>query len=152
MAVAMLVGLAPGAQSSPVRSGTIAGGLHTTAPSHNCGLIPDCVAWLQSGCSPALAGRDPAWLTSIEDVSDLAGGLQRAFKFRGEAFSTVFIEFWTGDCGEMRSIRRGSSVAWDSGWTQDPHGGWGTSLSIPAGAKWMTIVANAGAATKWTLT
>src|SRR5688500_13131207 len=64
------------APSPPLRSGRIVGGPDTTG-SAPCGLAPDCVAWLQSGCNPALAGRDPALHTSIVDVSDLADGTTR---------------------------------------------------------------------------
>src|SRR5687768_11010259 len=67
--------------SPPLRSGTIIGGPDTMG-SAPCGLTAECAAWLQSGCSPALAGRDPALHTSIVDVADLADGTTpRVFEF-----------------------------------------------------------------------
>ena len=90
------------AASAPLRSGTIIGGPDTMG-SAPCGVAPDCAAWLQSGCSPALAGRDPALFTSIVDVADLADGTTpRLFEFsKTVLWSGVLLQFWDGSCRQV---------------------------------------------------
>src|SRR5688572_29422280 len=89
--VALVVGtmstLPSTAVAEQVHSGTIVGGFFTFGPSSDCRsesiqhwcpgcqLVPDCLAWLESRCDPALVGHDAAWMTSIEDVAALADGL-----------------------------------------------------------------------------
>ena len=155
----------PGTAAAPQRSGTIigSGDISGNLP---CGLAPDCAAWLQSGCDPALAGHDPAWLTSIVDVSDLADGTtRRVLSTRRTLWrSGVYIQLWRGNCdeiGECASTRWSPSTEpwrdWDrplgchraeippSRWA------WGDPLIIPRRARWMTISASSAVNTVWTL-
>lgn len=139
------VGLPSAARATePVRAGTIVGGLITTGGSHECGLLPDCLAWLTSDCDPALAGQDPAWLASIVDVEDLADdGVQpRVFEYQS-IFATAFLQFWTEDCTEIRGAR--TDPNWGSNWNHK-------TLRIRGDAKWMTVSGNGGLRMKWTLT
>src|SRR5688572_5924417 len=71
------------ARQEPLRSGTITGWGATWVAMFNgeardcqwsewrTGGDPECLAWLKSGCNPALAGREPAVTASIEDVGEL---------------------------------------------------------------------------------
>src|SRR5688500_8439240 len=97
-----LVVAAPAAEAArPLRKGRILSGVFTTGPAGPCSWQPDCIAWRASGCHPALAGADPAWLTSIVDVRELADGVtDRVFEYGpgrpvGVDPGGVFIEFWT---------------------------------------------------------
>ncbi len=128
--------------AEPLRSGTIVGGLITTGGSHECGLLPDCLVWLAAECDPALAGHDPAWLTSIVDVADLAVD-QRTRVFEYESyFATAYLQFWTDGCTEIDGSRVDSSAP--RFWTRK-------ELKIPASARWMTVSGNSGLKLEWTL-
>ena len=122
----------------PARSGRIVSGVLTTSPSWSCQFAPECAAWLMSGCDPALAGRDPAWLASIVDVRTLADS-DRRFRYGVDSVGVVpggvSIEFWTAGC------RR---ISWARVWPRMPWLGWTawTHLPVPADAAWMTVTAN----------
>jgi hypothetical protein len=90
------------AVGAPLRSGTIVGGPDTMG-SAPCGLVPECAAWLQSGCNPALAGRDPALHSSIVDVTELADGTtRRVFEYtKAVLWSGVFLQFWDDSCSQL---------------------------------------------------
>ncbi len=152
--------------ADPVRSGTIVGGNgvelgggepweQPAAERSGCEYAVDCVAWLQSGCNPALAGHDPVMTASIVDVADLADGSTRR-TLRMEAphippwgvFPGVVIQSWRQDCTEIPDTKRhslGSDAACDDG----PPGHWPSgrpevtdcTLHIPAEATWMTLSA-----------
>jgi hypothetical protein len=172
LAVALMTLAAPSsaARAQPVRSGTITGwGLTWPAmfsgEARDCqwteweaGGNPECLAWLKSGCNPALAGREPAVTASIVDVTKIADGTtQRAFSWRATSAPAdvlsggVVLQMWTKDCKEIKS------TAWRSverfpdnprGWTNRPT----TTFRIPSTAKWMTITTNDSANLTWTLT
>src|SRR5687767_4676411 len=130
------------AGAEPVRSGTILTGF----PGSACGYAPDCYAWLESGCDPALAGRNPAWMTSIVDVADLADGTTwRVFDYDSLLPSPtegpylnggVYIQFYREDC-----VQKADAPGYKTA---------GAVFPIPSGAKWMTV-ANLGSYTEWEL-
>jgi hypothetical protein len=125
--IALLVLPATGAtaEENGVRSGTIVvaslSGLGGGYP-RGCELTADCLAWLASRCDPALAGRDPALETSIEDVADLAPADALFEHEPARAYATV--QFWQQDCTEI-----GSRTQIESG---------KALLIIPSSARWMT--------------
>lgn len=165
------------AHGRPILSGTIASGIVTTGPALECGLQPDCLPWLQSGCDPALAGRDPAALTAIVNVAGLADGTTprtlviRPSSPQGRILGGAFVQFWRRDCTEVRS------ATWHSLYDCDPGGNpyrplgsrppceehrtrdaigqhldWvRTSFPIPRGVAWMTISANDNLNIVWSL-
>ena len=160
------------ATTPPLRQGTIVGGPDTMG-SMPCGIAPDCAAWLQSGCSPALAGVDPALFTSIVDVAALADGTTlRAFSYSKVAlWSGVTVQFWDGGCaalGDCMSLPP-QVPAHDSWWfgLDEPFGCRGaeiagarpvdanrdsfTTFAIPSGAAWMTVSGSAAIHVRWTL-
>lgn len=170
--------LAPVARSAEpaLRSGRIASGVLTTSPAVDCSLVPDCRAWLQTGCRPTLAGRDPAWLASIVDVRDLADGTTpRMLVIRpgapaGRIIGGVFVQFWRDHCIELRSASWHSF--WDCGAAANPYRRYGprppcrktrsanavvgleqvqTTLTIPPGVAWMTVSANDNVNLTWQL-
>jgi hypothetical protein len=119
------------AQAAPVRSGLILTAyLGPTAPSP-CSLIPDCAAWLASNCDERLAGLDPAVSTSIVDVSDLAGSTRLFVRHMWLANTS---QLWSSDCWSM------GHVPWRD-----------TYISIPPGARWLTIPASAVPYQQWEL-
>jgi hypothetical protein len=126
--IALLVLPATGATADEdgVRSGTIVvaslSGLGGGYP-RGCELTADCLAWLASRCDPALAGRDPALETSIEDVADLAPAGALFEHEPARAYATV--QFWQQDCTEI-----GSRTQIESG---------KALLIIPSSARWMTV-------------
>jgi len=140
----------------PLRSGRIISGVLTTSPSWSCRMVPDCAAWLASGCDPTLAGRDPAWLASIVPIGTLADGATARQLAYGPAESVggvplgvvpggVTVEFWLGDCSPIGR--------WTRIWP--PSGGlrWGAgSVVVPRGAAWMTVTANDKVNLAWRLT
>jgi hypothetical protein len=137
---------APDARSAerPLRSGRIVSGVLTTSPSWDCWMVPDCAAWLASGCDPALAGRDPAWLASIVDVRDLADSETTRTFWYGTAEPAGFdpggmtVEFWTDGCHEIWGRR-----FWDR--NRD------FPVKVPVNAAWMTVTANDKINAAWTL-
>ncbi len=142
------------AEPEPLRSGTIVSAVYTTSTAMDCQWLPDCRAWLESHCNPALTGRDPAWLTSIVDVADLADGTTpRVFEYRdvrrggppGANMGGVMVQFWREGCTEIPSSRWDpwDDVTWEKSW--------GTTLAVPSGAKWMTVGGNDSINFVWTL-
>lgn len=145
------------AAPEPLRSGTIEGGNGVVTgggpPWENpaiqrsgCEYAAECLAWLDSGCNPALAGHDPALTASIVDVGDLADGRTR------RTFHTVaphvppwglypgaVIQLWRQDCTEIPDAKRhtiGSSSRCD--WNPYPSVRC-EPFPIPTGTKWMTV-------------
>jgi hypothetical protein len=151
---AAALSLAPSAQArrTPRHAGTITGGVFTTSPAWDCGWEPDCIAWRQSGCSPSLAGREPALLTAIENVADMAdGATTRTFSAvtgqpAGVDFGGVMVQFWTRDCMEVRYAR------WQSFYDTRYSGSRTVDFTVPARARWMTVTANDNANIAWSLT
>lgn len=149
-----------GEARAPLRSGTLIGGLFYAGEARDCRDVPDCLAWVESGCDPHLTGRDPAWTASIENVADLADGrTRRAFEFRVVAGSIgwggVVVQFWRRDCSDIdRSATRSRN------WKNEPGGETGpttlsgrtfTRLRIPSDAKWMTVATHDTFNIEWTL-
>jgi hypothetical protein len=143
--VSMLVGIvltaaaARPAEAAPVRSGTILGGWFpfavVLAPggTPECSWNVDCLAWMASGCEPALAGRDPGVFASIVDVRDIAGSRKRRSltivpKGAEIMWGGVGVEFWTRACTEI------DLDPWiPPGFTYT------ASFRIPKAAAWMTV-------------
>ena len=146
------------AARAALRSGTILGGAgvelaggdpweQRAAERSGCTYALDCLAWLRSGCSPALAGHDPVLTASIVDVSDLADGTTpRLLEMRAPSippwglYPGVVIQFWRGDCttipgSKLHSI--GEDATSCDGYVG---GGFGScTFPIPAEAEWMTL-------------
>ena len=153
--------------AEPVRSGTITGWGYTwpamfSGEVRNCqwdevpefwgSLNPECRAWLDSGCNPALAGREPALTASIQDVSDIAdGATTRTFEWGATDDSGgVVVQLWNGNCAEItgtewRSLDR--QGVYCCSWIQHKT----TTLVIPRDARWMTVTTNDTANLRWTL-
>lgn len=152
----------------PVRSGTIAGWGATWVAMFNgeardcqwsewiAGANPECAAFLESGCNPALAGRNRAVTASIEDVAKIADGTTpRVFKWSAISYpgwgigGGVVVQLWTKDCKEIRaSLWRSAEWYGPGSWSNRPS----TTLRIPSAAKWMTVTTNDTARLEWTLT
>lgn len=135
IAAALTVALVqPADAARPVRSGTVIGNhsLLLTGPG-GCETAPDCLAWLADGCSPRLAGHDPAVTASIVDVRKLAG--TRRLLVSGPWLASV-VEFWSARCREVGEImpRR-----WTGGFT------------VPKRARWMTIPGAGVGPNEWAL-
>lgn len=170
LTVSAAVALPPSVRADePLRSGTITGWGYTwpamfSGEARNCqwnewyladgvgGANPECRAWLESGCDPALAGREPAVTASIQDVSDLAdGATARLFNWSAPPetdYGGVVLQLWRTDCTEIagsewRSLRR----RWPS-WANE----FSARFVIPSDAAWMTVTTNDTAAVRWTLT
>jgi hypothetical protein len=125
------------------RSGTIVSGVGWSPASvwvrgmEGCVGAPSCSAWLQSACSPALAGKSPAVDASIVGVASFADGRSlRTLRLEGVVginWGQVIIQFWRAtplDCGEMLESRLTCSVYYGF-----------CSFRIPSGARWTTITA-----------
>ena len=173
LATAIVLPSAARAESTePVRSGTILSGagveLGGGQPWENpatersgCEYAAECVAWLQSGCNPALAGVDPVLTASIVDVRDLADGrTSRSLDMVAPyippwgLYPGAVVQFWQKDCTEIDDTKR-HSIGSDST-CEHPRGvtrGGRCRFHIPTGARWMTV---SGYATtvhlSWTLT
>lgn len=168
LAAITMTGARPSAaRQEPARSGTIAGwGATWVAMSNGAAKDcewtdwngpgnPECLAWLRSGCDPALAGRNPAVTASIENVAELADGTPREFDWRAFSYpgwSTgggVMIQLWREDCTEIRSSKW-LSVEWHGPgrWTNRTN----TTFPIPSDAEWMTVTTNDTANLRWRLT
>ncbi len=139
----------PPAQQETVRFGRIVSGVLTTGPAGTCREMPDCAAWLASGCDPALTGRNPAWLTSIENVADLAdGSTRRLFEYGparpgGLILGGMTVEFWRSDCTRIAEVD-----TWDEAASRAQRR---AVLFVPRGAEWMTVAANDNVNAAWTL-
>ena len=171
LAGAAVFGLMPAAARSgePLRSGTILGGVFTTtypAPCVPRSVVPECHAWHASGCNPALAGRNPSWLMSIENVADLAdGSTWRRFQASptksvpggvglGLAAGGVVVQFWTSDCQEVptgpwRYFRGDGARTSSYLWTR-ANGNY-TDLEVPLGATWITVLGMENLNISWSL-
>ena len=136
------------AANRPLLSGRIVNGMWSRGNlgpvDTHCGTVADCAAWLKSGCSPVLAGRDVALGASIENVSHLAGG-SRWRRFAATSsfrWGTIKVQFWSGDCTEIGGgfscVRVGCEIQ---------------LMLIPRAAVWMSVVPSGdNANTTWTLT
>ena len=136
--------------AQPVRSGTILSGDTAFLESEvgACQMATDCRAWLESGCDPALANRNPALMASIVDVGDLADGrTPRVFEYTvakpaGLRWGGNVIQFWRQDCTQIRGR------LWHP-WEQRRYG----DTFIPVSAEWMTVSSTPdNAHIVWTLT
>lgn len=135
------------AATRPVLSGRIVSGVWSPGGagvvSPYCSTAPDCAAWLASGCSPALAGRDPAWATSIADVRRFAdGSTRRVFSARSSfSWGVLQIELWDREC---RRVGGWPCARWSSCDHRPAY--------IPKDAVWITIVSSGdNANTTWSL-
>jgi len=123
------------ADEKSVRSGTIMTGYwwDILGEPGTCETAPDCRVWEDGGCKPALAGRNPAVMSSIEDVADLADGRTK-WRFDYEAGWTTnqgvaTVQFWQAGCTEITGSK------WSPEKCQCRSG----VIRIPAAAKWMTV-------------
>lgn len=127
------------ADETTVRSGTIVTGgdelrYFVGDALEGCRMAPDCRAWLEADCDPALSGRDVGLTASIEDVADLADGTT-PWRFELERDSSCCggagdLQLWSRNCTEITGSR------WRS--RQCDHCS-STVLRIPRAAKWMTV-------------
>lgn len=150
----------------PVRSGTITGWGYTffamfNGEARDCqwsewdlggvrGVNPECRVWLDSGCDPAWAGRDPAVTASIQDISELADGrTARTFQWGSSTsgWGGVVVQLWTADCTEIEDAKWRSRVG-TCCWTDLSE----TTFAIPRQARWMTVTTNDNHMVEWTLT
>lgn len=158
----------PAAVPKPARSGTITGWGATWVAMFNgeardcqwsewiAGANPECSAWLESGCNPALAGREPAVTASIVDVRNLADGrTPRVFAWRATASSPGFgigggavVQLWRKDCTEIHASKWRSALWHGTGNWQNRT--W-TRFTIPKSAGWMTVTTNDTIELRWTL-
>jgi hypothetical protein len=139
-------------RTTPLRSGTIVGGTglrtgggqpweNPAAQRSGCEYAAECLAWLQSGCNPALAGHDPVVNASIVDVSELADG-ESARSLQMVAPSVppwglwpgAVIQLWRQDCTEIPDEKR-HGIGSDAACPRYA----GCRFEIPTSAKWMTI-------------
>lgn len=150
------------AGAGPVRSGSVLGGPIDTGPGTSCEIAAECAAWLATGCSPHMAGIDPAVQTSIVDVSDLAGRRTiRRFvvspgSVAGESAGVIIggfvIQFWSSDCVEIRPqppVRDWSARSYRAPYYWYIRNG--SRFKIPAGAAWMTAAADDNVHIRWEL-
>jgi hypothetical protein len=155
----------------PVRSGTILGWAYTwpatfSGEARDCrwseeraGGNPECLTWLMGGCSPALAGRNPASTASIVDVGDLAdGSTPWVFQWRtrgpanpneGVTSGGVVVQMWSKDCTEIVGSKWRSRM---TGYCCPGRNHMDTTLQIPRDAKWMTVATNDTTNLEWRLT
>lgn len=132
------------AGEEPISSGTIVTtyGSSIDGEPDTCETVPDCSAWLQSGCDPALAGRDPAVAASIEDVSKIAdGGATWLFQFDACCGAKATIQLWRPDCTEVTGSRQRSGDCFD---TSIGHFCGLTSIRMPESTTWMTVTVTDG--------
>jgi hypothetical protein len=158
LVLAMAVALPEQAQAAPERSGDIVTGLGGTqraigwpgyAVQGECEAAADCLAWLESGCDPALAGREPAVMASIVDVAELADGeTPRRFELSGSGqqglrWGQVLVQFWRTappnmypwfNCNEIQGTR--FLTGYEGSYGRPP------TRIVPLGAKWMTVTSN----------
>jgi hypothetical protein len=128
---------APARADGPVRSGTIAGSAAVVwEGSQGCHQTPDCVAWLAARCNPLLAGYDPAVMTSIVDVRELAGTWRTlTVDFPWGGWLASFYEFWSADCVWLGRFQSKGNE----------------NFHVPDGAVWMTIPATGIGAFRWAI-
>lgn len=153
LVAALMAGLAPTVQAtSPHRIGTIVDGVGSSqraigrpgeAVDGECQMVVDCLAWLESGCDPALAGREPAVMASIVDVADLADGrTPRSITLSGHGlhWGEVLVQFWRSTPGHMYPWFDCEEIEGSSFLTRYPRHN--QPRAIPLGARWMTITTN----------
>ncbi|HUR78930.1 MAG TPA: hypothetical protein VMZ22_13365 [Acidimicrobiales bacterium] len=144
--------VSPVRAATPVRSGSILGGTGESPVTfgvrgmEGCVGAPGCSAWLQSGCRPALAGKNPTVHASIVNVETLAG-TDRLMTARGYGGGGSYImQFW-----RPTTATQGSGGDWCVENFQGRLGSWECApryafspcrLRIPSNAKWMTITAS----------
>ena len=138
------------AGEEPIHSGTIVTAHVALAGGEpgSCAAAPDCRTWLQSGCDPALTGRDIALQASIEDVSGIADG-RTPWLFElhaGCCRNEVMIQLWRPDCTEIRSRRWSSPDCVIDGLEDHCQL---ISVPIPQSARWMTVTANNSGYIPW---
>ena len=142
------------AEEPPLRSGTILGGTGVktgggdpweppAAQRSGCEHALECLAWLQSGCNPALTGHDPVLTASIVDVGDLADGrTSRGLNMVAPRvppwglFPGVVIQHWREDCSEIADAKV-HTLGSDTPCRWDGHSR--CQFRIPADARWMTV-------------
>jgi hypothetical protein len=137
--------------ATPQRSGTILSGTGWSPANvwvrgmEGCLGAPTCSAWMQSGCSTALAGTNPAVHAAIVDVAALADNrTERVLTVEGGVginWGYYIVQFWTKaegslDCGEILASRLDS---WACGGTYSRRR---CAFRVPAGARWMTITSS----------
>ena len=134
----------PDEVEGPLRSGSIVGGAGWLLDQDlgGCQVAPECAVWLQEGCDPALAGRDPGLTASIVDVDDL-GDLhtEAIFKFgAGEPWGPVWggahVQFWDHGCSEMRDMRWRST---DCNGDSSGRDCYSRRFRLTPSVKWMTV-------------
>ena len=140
----------PARAATPLRSGTIVSGTGESPASpwvrgmEGCVGAPACSAWLQSGCHPGLAGRNPSVHASIVDVGKLAD-TDRVLRAQGGVpinWGRFVVQFWTGteDLGSAGVWCQEIVGARVSSWQCAPRYAISPcTLRIPRNAKWMTI-------------
>jgi hypothetical protein len=140
------------AESKPLRSGSLLGDGFATlgaTPLQCDEMAPDCWSWRYSGCSASspFVGRDPGWMTSIVDVSNLAGKPDiRSIRMTSSWFSVGGgVEFWTASCREVPVELRGRGRGDCPGCYANVIDETPAVFRIPANVKWMTVVV------KWTI-
>lgn len=149
------IGPASDAHAPPLRSGRIIGGYMLMGPRGvHCASAPDCAAWLQSGCDPALAGRSPSSQTSIVKVGTFAG-TGRHFRFvntpagtmpdhlaTGFVWADVHLEFFDASCRHT-----GPTITLDT-WDEKVQG---VRFTVPPRTRFMTVPILDGANVRWEL-
>lgn len=164
----VMAGVAPTVQAKAQatatthRTGTIVVGVGSSeraigwpgeAVDGECQMVADCLAWLESGCDPALAGREPAVMATIVDVRDLADGrTPRSIRLSGTGlhWGEVLVQFWRSTPEAMYPWLECEEIVESSYLTGYPRHD--QSRAIPLGAKWMTITTNVDNTTvTWTL-
>jgi hypothetical protein len=140
---------------TPLRAGTIVDGENITGPIGGCGTMPDCAAWLASGCRAELAGRNPAMYSSIVDVADLADGkTRRYFEARhgnpvGLKAGGLMLEFWSADCHQTQH-----RLGWWGGIecrSTGTHSQCVALTTLSPRTKWLTVTSNGNVHMRWTL-
>lgn len=149
----------------PLRSGTILGGTglelsggpwaNPALKLFGCQYSLDCLAWLQSGCNPALAGRDPMLTASIVNVGNLADGRTRRSMHMVAPrippwglWPGAVIQFWRQNCTQIRQANQ-PTIGY---YTRCDGVARCTAFRIPTGARWMTVSGDATTVRlSWTL-
>lgn len=143
----------PGRAGEPLRSGTIISGTGETPVSfwvrgaEGCVSTPNCSAWLQSGCDPALTGINPGPQSAIVDIEDVVDAnpdrtLEVHDRF-GINSGDFLVQFWTETgplgrwdfCEEVLDARVSS-------WVCERTDAARCEIRIPYFAKWMTITSS----------
>jgi hypothetical protein len=116
-------------QGEPARSGTVLNPGGDGGPG-NCMARADCLTWRASGCDARLTGVNPAVLTSIVNVRELAGTTRYVYATGslGETLTETYYEFWSANCTRLSAVYvRGQST-----------------IYVPFSAVWMTVPGSLG--------